>query len=104
MCSRPKRLVVFEGPESDHERAKSLNAKGKRRSAKRKQKISLTVKTKGQFRARSRRVDEQTQSEQKVRPRRKQKQPVVKAIESKRGDYDKPRRSARLEEQGSKIL
>jgi hypothetical protein len=94
MGSRSKRFDIFNGPNSDHERPKPLNTKDKRRLMRGKQTILLMGTEMMGGKTRSQRI-----VEQKVRPRRKQKQSIVKTRESRGGERNKPRRSARLEAQ-----
>jgi hypothetical protein len=103
MGSRSKRVDIFEGPDSDLERTKPLNANDRGRSTRGKQTTpSARTKTKMHYYTRSRCIGEQTQSEQKVRSGREKKQSALETGKSKGGKRDKPRRSARLEAQRSK--
>ena len=86
MGSCSKRFDIFEGPDSDRERAKPL---------KRKQTLKCT-RIKRAYKLSSQRIVKQTQSKRKER---KQKQSAVTATKSRGGEHGKPRRSARLEAQ-----
>jgi hypothetical protein len=99
MGSRSKRVGIFEGPDSDLERTKPSNAKGRGRSTRGKQTTPLKhTKTKSHYNTRSRGIGDQPG--QKVLSGREQKQSALE--KSKGGKRDKPRRSARLEAQKSK--
>jgi hypothetical protein len=103
MRSLSERVDIFEGPDSDLERTKHLNAKGRGRSAMGKQTTPLNrTKTKRHYNTRSQGIGKQTKSRQKVLSGGKQKQSVLENGKSKGGNCDKPRRSARLEAQRSK--
>jgi hypothetical protein len=84
MRSRSK-FDIFEGPDSDHERTKPLHTRAKRA----KQTVPLTG-AKKKRKARPQQVGKELLS-------RRKKQSLVKTPESKNGERDKPRRSARLE-------
>ena len=68
MSSHSKLIDVFDGPDSDLERTKTLGTKGKRYSRRGKQPTLLArTKTKGNYNTRSRRIKKLTESEQEVR-------------------------------------
>jgi hypothetical protein len=103
MPSRSKRVNIFKGPNSDLERIRPLNAKGKGRSTRGRQTTPLKrTKTKRHYNTRSRDIGEQTKSGQEVLSGRERKQSTPENGKSKDGKPDTPRRSARLEAQRSK--
>jgi hypothetical protein len=103
MRLRSKRVDIFEGPNSDLERTKPLNAKGRGRSTRGKQTTPLIrTKTERHYNTRSRCIGDQTEAGQKVLSGREQKQSALENGKSKGGKRNKPRRSARLEAQRSK--
>jgi len=98
-----KRVDIFEGPNSNLERTKHLNAKGRGRSKMGKQTTPLNrTKTKMHYNTRSQGIGKQTKSRQKVLSGGKQKQSTLENSKSNSGNCDKPRRSTRLEAQRSK--
>jgi hypothetical protein len=99
MSLHPQRFDIFDGPDSDHERAKRLNTRGKIRSAREKQTVYVVCMKMMNYKAKSQRIVEQTQPQQKVLGRRKQRKYGVKTCKLKGGEHDKLRRSARLEAQ-----
>jgi hypothetical protein len=103
MRSLSKRVDIFEGPDSDLERTKHLNAKGRGRSTIKKRTTPLKrTKTKSHYNTRSQGAGVQTQSGQKVLSRKEQKQSALENGRSKGGKSAKLRRSTRLEAQKSK--
>ena len=100
MGTSSKSFDIFEGPDSDGERAKPLNTKVKGRSTRRKQTTPLTrTKRARAYESSSQQIVEQTQSKQKVRSGRKQKQSAETTNKSRGEERIKPRRSTRLEAQ-----
>jgi hypothetical protein len=98
-----KRVDIFEGPNSDLERIKPLNAKGKGRSTRGKQTTLLKrTKTKRHYNTRSWDISKQTKLGQKVLSSKEQKQFALKNSKSKGRKLNAPRRSAKLKAQGSK--
>jgi len=98
-----KRVDIFEGPNSNLERTKHLNAKGKGQSTIEKQITPLNrTKTKMHYNTCPQGISKQTKSRQKVLSGGKQKQSTLKNGKPNSGNYDKPRRSTRLEAQRSK--
>jgi hypothetical protein len=98
MPSRFKRVDIFKGPDSDLERMRLLNAKGRGQSTRGRQTTPLKrTKTKRHYNTRSRSIGEQTKSGQEVLSSRERKQSMLENGKSKGGKPDTPRRSARLE-------
>lgn len=95
MVLHSEQFDIFDGPNSDHEITKPLNTKGKG-GAQTIHLRSAKMKRKG----RPQRVVEPTKS---VRLGRKRKQYTAKTRELRSGELDKPRRSARLEQQNLRV-
>ncbi len=104
MRLRSKCVDIFEGPDSDLEIMKPLNAKGGGRSTRGKQTTPLKrTKIKTHYNTRSRGIGEQTQSGQKTPSGKGKKQSAPENGKLKGEKPNKPRRSARLEAQRSKM-
>jgi hypothetical protein len=100
MRLRSKRVNIFKGPDSDLERTKLPNTKGRGRLTKGKQTTPLIrTKTKRHYNTRSQCISDQTEAGQNVLSKREQKQSVLENGKLKGGKRNKLRRSARLEVQ-----
>ena len=103
MSSHSKLIDVFDGPNSDLKRTKTLGTKGKRYLKRGKQPILLArIKTKGNYNTRSRRIGKPTESEQEVRLARNMERSLLDKGKSQSGERNNLRRSARLKAQKPK--
>jgi hypothetical protein len=103
MYLRSRRVDIIKGLESDLERIKPLNTKGRERSTRNKQTVPLKgTKNKKQYNTRSRDISKQTQPGEEGLSSRKLKQSAPENSKSKGGEPNKLRTSARLEAQRPK--
>jgi len=103
MHLRSRRVDIIEGLESDLERMKPLNTKGRGRSTRNKRTAPLKgTKNKKQYNTRSRDISRQSQSGEEGLSSRKLKLSAPENGKSKGGKPNKLRTSARLEAQRPK--